>query len=512
VSEYYLPWPERRRPEFRGAAKLAATAARVLYQASAPIVRRFPGAIFTTAVVFSCLLAWLVALSLRAAWLVQQQAADDGAPWPNRWFSVEELRAAAAIANVGWPAWLLWALQSEFVRDVIGVVGVLAFVSLLAMFAIWWERKVSAFMQSRLGPMRVGGWHGWSQSLADGIKLIAKEDLIPDGADRALFRLAPYLAFVPALAAFMALPFGVYWVFRDLDVALLFILAMMGIEVVGVLIAGWASNNKWSVYGAMREACQMVGYEIPMGMSLLVPVMIAGSLRLNEIAQLQAGGWANWLAFHSPWAFIAMLSYFVASLASCKRAPFDLPEAESELVAGFHTEYSGFRWALFFFAEYAAMFVVSGLLTVLFLGAWDAPWSGLAPAAWLSPDAPLAQQLIAGVFFSGPLWFVAKCLFLIYVQMWLRWTLPRLRIDQVLYSCVQVMLPLIMLVLLASTFWELAVSASPAFGAVASVIQAILAILGAIIAIGILYVAAAGFRARRALVGDLAVERPLRGG
>lgn len=518
MSDYYLPWPERRSRALRGAAKAIAGGAAAVHAVAAPIVRRFPGTLFTLGVIATCLLTWLVALAMRAAWMLEAQVAADGAPAPGRMLSLSELSAALAIADIRMPALAVWPFQSPLVRDATGVAGVIGFVSLLAMFAIWWERKVSAFMQSRLGPMRVGGWHGWSQSLADGVKLMSKEDLIPDGADRPLFRLAPYIAFVPALAALMALPFGVYWVFRDLDVALLFILAMLGIEVVGVLVAGWASNNKWSVYGAMREACQVVSYEIPMGMSLLVPVMIAGTLRLSEIQQFQSGGWFHWIAFHSPWAFIALFTYFVASLASCKRAPFDLPEAESELVAGFHTEYSGFRWAVFFFAEYAGMFIVSGLLVLLFLGGWDAPWAGLAPAAWLRPDAPLGQQLVAGVLFSGPIWFILKCLFLIYVQMWLRWTLPRLRIDQVLYSCVQVILPLTMVVLLASTVWELLLQtgvpgvSAAAVQKLAGGISVVLALVGAVIAIAILAVAAAGHRGRRALVGGLAVDRPLAGG
>jgi NADH-quinone oxidoreductase subunit H len=363
--------------------------------------------------------------------------------------------------------------------------------------------------------MRVGGWHGWAQSPADGLKLIAKEDLVPDDADGPLFRLAPYLAFVPAVLAYLALPFGAYWVFRNLDVALLMIVAMLGIEVMGVLVAGWASNNKWSLYGAMREACQVVSYEIPLGMSLLIPIMVVGSLRLSgvgSIAEYQAGGWFNWLAWHSPWTFVAMFTYFIASLASCKRAPFDLPEAESELVAGFLTEYSGFRWSLFFFAEYAAMFVVCGVLVIVFLGAWDAPWVGLAPAGWATSDS-IWIQLAYGVVFSGPLWFIAKAIFFIYVQLWLRWTLPRIRIDQVLYSCVQVMLPLTLVVLLASVFWELGLQHDvAAFDAIANVISVILALIGAVGAFAVLFVAYAGFSRGRALVGTQAVDRPLPGG
>ena len=398
-------------------------------------------------------------------------------------------------------SWLLWPLQFGPVRDVMGLIGVIGFVSLFAMFAIWWERKVAGRIQSRLGPMRVGGWHGWAQSLADGIKLIGKEDLIPAGADRPLFRLAPYLAFVPALCAFVALPFGAYWVVRNLDVALIFVLAMVGVEVIGVILGGWASNNKWSLYGAMREACQMVSYEIPMGMTLLIPIMTVGTLNLVQIGEAQRDGWISWLAFRNPFLFVAMFAYFIASLASCKRAPFDLPEAESELVAGFMTEYSGFRWCLFFFAEYAAMFVVSALATTLFLGAWHSP----LPAAWgeaLAGGNWLAKGL-HGLLFSGPLWFIFKSIFLVYVQMWVRWTLPRIRIDQVLYACVQVLLPLAMVALLGNTFWELLVARGSVLAGLANVI---LSLIGAVLVLGFVVIMVYGRMNRRRLVGTLAVD------
>ena len=411
-------------------------------------------------------------------------------------------------------AWLIWLVQSPLVRDIVGMLGALTWVGVFGAFAIWLERKVSAHMQSRLGLMRTGGWHGWAQSPADGLKLIFKEDLVPDKADGPLFRIAPYLTFVPALLAYFALPFGLYWVFRNLDIALLFILAMLGLEVIGVLVAGWSSNNKWSTYGSMREACQVVSYEIPLGMSLLVPIMVVGSLRLagqGSITDYQAGGWFNWLAWHSPWTFLAMGTYFIASLASCKRAPFDLPEAESELVAGFLTEYSGFRWAMFFFAEYAAMFVVGGVLALLFFGGWDAPWVGLAPPGW-AESSHWGIQLLYGVIFSGPLWFIGKGLFFVYVHMWLRWTLPRLRIDQVLYSCIQVMVPLVMVALLASVFWELWAADSAGFRTFATVIRYILAAIGLVGVAAVLAITYVGIRRGVALVGTQAVRRPLPGG
>ena len=515
MADFYVPWPERKPTEFRGPAKVVAALSLALYRIFGPPIRRFPGVVFFGTLIAACLVTWLVGVAVQASeqavtYAVRNEIAGSGAT-----LTVAQLGEAAGAQNIAFPAAVLYPFQFGIVRDLLGIVAIVLFVSVLPAFLIWWERKVAGHIQSRLGPMRVGAWHGWSQSAADGVKLLAKEDFVPDGADAALFKLAPYLSFVPAILTFLVIPFGVFWVFRDLDIALLFILAMLGIEVMGVLLGGWASNNKWSVYGAMREACQVVAYEIPLGLSLLVPIMAAGSLRLSEIAAVQQGGWFNWLAWHSPWTFAAMFTYFVAALASCKRAPFDLPEAESELVAGFHTEYSGFRWALFFFAEYAAMFIVAGVCVILFLGAWDAPWAlqgdpGTFLFRWQHSDNLLAR-LAWGVAMSGPVWFIVKGLFLVYLQIWLRWTLPRLRIDQVLFSCLQVMLPLVMVVLLGSTIWELFLERGYAvFDDVARWISLGLALFGALMALAVIYVGWVGMR--RTPVGGMAVQRPLAGG
>jgi len=375
------------------------------------------------------------------------------------------------------------------VRDVVVVVGLLAFACLVAIIGIWGERKVSGRIQSRLGPMRTGAWHGWAQSLADGLKFVQKEDLIPREADQPLFRLAPYVTLVPAFCAYLAIPFNLGWVFRDSDVGLLFVLAMLAVEVLGVIMAGWASNSKWSLYGAMRAACQLVSYEIPMGLSLLAVVLTVGSLNLMTLGRAQEGGWFSWLIFRNPFLFLAFFTYYIASLASCKRSPFDLPEGESELVAGFHTEYSGFRFVMFFFAEYVAMFAVSALAAILFLGGWNAPVPGLC----------------------SPLWFVAKSTFLVWVQMWFRWTLPRIRIDQVMHACVKYLLPLTLLLFVGSSLWQLYDNpAHPWFAGFAGVIRGVLGLVGLVLLGLFIFGAGYGYCNRNRLVGSM-VRRHLPG-
>lgn len=491
-------------PVLAGAALVGVAAVIRFAEKIAGLLARFSGLVMLGATAGIVIVAWLFAGLFRL--VSSMPAAPDRGTWFGAALSADAINEALPSMIRCMPvAYLLWVLQFSLVRDLMIVIGFMIFVSLLAIFCIWWERKVSAHIQSRLGLMRTGMWHGWAQSPADGLKLLGKEDLIPDGADRPLFRLAPYLALAPVFAAFMALPFGAMWVFRDFDVGLIFILAMVGIEVVAVILAGWASNNKWSVLGAMREACQMVSYEIPMGMSLLIPVMTAGTMRLTELGEMQSGGWFTWLAFSNPFCFLAMFVYFIASLASLKRAPFDLPEGESELVAGFITEYSGFRWCVFFFAEYASMFVVAGVMTILFLGAWHSP-----VPVWLADrflGADIVSQAVRGVVFSGPLWFLGKCTFVIYVQMWLRWTLPRIRLDQVMYACVQVLLPMTMVLLLGNTFWELFNAPGyPEFVVFAKIVGIGTGVAGAFLAAGFVVISMYGRRKRYELVGDLAVD------
>ena len=310
----------------------------------------------------------------------------------------------------------------------------LVFILLYALVTIYMEMKVAAHVQDRLAYMRTG-WHGVLQPIADFIKLIQKEDIISVAADRKLFILAPYLVFVGTYGAYAAIPFSSIFIGSNIDLGAFFIVAISSLVVVGILMAGWASNNKWSIFGAVRSAAQLVSYEVPTALAILVGVMITGSLNLQDVTRFQVGGIQDWVIFGGPlpllqkllimpFTIVTFVILFVASLAEVNRTPFDLPEAESELVQGFFTEYTGMRWALFYIAEYANMFLVSAVAVSFFLGGWGSPF---------------------GTFLSGPIWgffwFVMKGMVLVFVQIWLRWTLPRLRVDQLMYTSWKVLTP-----------------------------------------------------------------------
>jgi len=358
------------------------------------------------------------------------------------------------------PAPLLWLAFA------LAVAGALAgAVSAFSGVASYVERKVAAHMQARMGPMRVGP-HGIFQWMADGLKVMVKEDLIPADADRPLFRLAPYIVFLGSFTVFLVLPFARGLSIADLDIGILYMVAVSSLVVMGLLMSGWSSGNKWALFGAMRSAAQIVSYEIPIGITIIAVVTLVGSLSMQEIVVAQArgfpfdlplpraidpggdgwGGLFGWFLFrYPPFTLAAFLIYFIASLAETNRTPFDIPEAESELVAGFHTEYSGMRFSAFFMAEYANMLAVAGIATTLFLGGW------LSPIPWGLADLFAGSPVLAGAAGTaeGLAWFFGKALFLIFVMMWLRWTLPRYRVDQLMDLCWKVLVPIALVNLLA---------------------------------------------------------------
>lgn len=303
--------------------------------------------------------------------------------------------------------------------------AVLGFISVSAMYLIWWERKVSAHIQTRVGPMRVG-WHGALQSVADAVKLLLKEDIVPVCVDKWVWWLAPFFVVVPAVMAFVAIPFGKNLIVKDLNIGILYILAITSVGILGIFMAGWGSNNKYSLLGGIRSAAQIISYEVPLLLSVITVLMFSGSLSMQKIVAAQAGRWY----IFNPNLAIACLIYLISATAEVNRAPFDIPEAESELVAGFHTEYTGMKFAMFFIGEYTNMFTVSAIAATLFLGGWSGPL--LPPVVW----------------------FLIKTYGIIFVMMWVRWTFPRLRVDQLMGFAWKVLTP-IAFVNLAVSGWLL---------------------------------------------------------
>jgi len=319
----------------------------------------------------------------------------------------------------------LGGIPLELLHIAIGLVALAAFVGLNAVLLVWMERKVAGHFQRRPGPFEVGP-HGLLQTVADAVKLIAKQLFVPKEADKVLFWAAPFLAFLPVFVTLLPIPWGKIIVAHEVNLGILLILAFAGIGVLSLCLAGYASNNKWSLLGAARSVAQSVAYEIPMLLSLVTVVMMTGTMNLSTIVESQ-GSWPwMWLGAMQPFAF---LIYFICALAETNRAPFDLPEAESELTAGFHTEYSGMGFGLFFLAEYANMIVVCGVATALFLGGWKGPGA------------------------DGPWWFLAKVYFLIFAMMWFRWTYPRVRFDQLLNIAWKWLIPLAIVNLLATAVY-----------------------------------------------------------
>jgi NADH-quinone oxidoreductase subunit H len=313
---------------------------------------------------------------------------------------------------------------------------VFAFAAVTAGVLSWVERRIAARMQSRVGPNRVGP-QGSLQWVADGLKCLLKEDLIPREADARLFKIAPYLVFLGMFGTFVVLPFSEKLVIADLNVGIFYIMAITAFVAVGIIMAGWSSNNKWSLLGGMRSAAQIISYEIPSGMALLTIVLTAGTLSMQGIIREQ--GWLpwQWNAFQTPFLFAGFFIYFTAALAEINRTPFDLPEGESELVAGYFTEYSGIRFAIFLLAEWADIYVISAIATVTFLGGWQVP--GFVPESIRT----LVQLLV----------FLGKVFALVFVIIWIRWTLPRIRIDQMMELCWKYLVPIAFVNLIGTAVW-----------------------------------------------------------
>lgn len=350
-----------------------------------------------------------------------------------------------------------------YLTYILVAIGLFSFAAVFALFGVYAERKVSAFIQDRLGPTEVGKF-GTLQTLADILKLVQKELITPAAADKLLFILAPGIIFISVYMGFAALPWAPGLVPSKINLGLYYIFAIISMETLGILMAGWGSNNKYSILGAMRSAAQIISYEIPAGFAIIAVVMITQSLNMQTIGLQQGvlsseptkflgfydvtkiGGILAWNIFRAPHLIIAFVIYFIASLAESNRAPFDIPEAESELVSGFHTEYSGLRFALIFLAEYSMMFLVSMIGVILFLGAWNTPLPNIGSlqlANWTT-------GVVWGIF-----WVALKSLTLVGVQMWIRWTLPRLRVDQLMTLCWKVLTPLAFACMLISGVWRI---------------------------------------------------------
>lgn len=319
--------------------------------------------------------------------------------------------------SLTWPHFIIF-----FLASVALLLVVLGFVT----YAIYFERKVIGWMQLRIGPNRVGPL-GLLQSVADVFKLLIKEDTIPQKADRNLFMLAPVIVFIPSFVVLAAIPFTAHIYFANMNVGLLFYIALSGISTIGIVLGGWASNNKYSLLGGMRSAAQMISYEIPLVISVIGIIMLSGTLNLKTIVEGQHGGFWHWNFLSQ---IIGFVVFFIAGISELNRTPFDLPEAESELVAGYHVEYSGFRFAFFMLAEYVYVFAIASLTTVLFLGGW------LAPFPFLD-------------FVPGLIWFLLKFAFIVFCLFWIRATMPRIRVDQLMSLGWKILLPLALI----NIFW-----------------------------------------------------------
>jgi NADH-quinone oxidoreductase subunit H len=403
-------------------------------------------------------------------------------------------RLVASVFDVDPAAWPhTWLVYLGFMVAAAGVA--VAFVGLFAGPVTWIERRVAGRIMSRIGPNRVGP-QGSLQWLADGIKCFLKEDLVPEGADDVLFRLSPYLVFAGMFGTFAVLPFGAHLVAADLDVGLLYLVAITALVVVGLLMAGWGSNSKWALFGGIRSAAQLVSYEIPMAFSLMCVVLTTGTLSTQGIVQAQGGMPWDWLVFRNPFLFAAFFLSFTAAVAEGNRTPFDLPEAESELVAGFAVEYSGMRYLFFYFAEWANLWVMSAVATLCFLGGWQVPGLSTEQIEAAEGWSAVGLEALSFLLFAGK----ASALVLLVIQ--LRWTLPRLRVDQLMIMCWKFLVPLSLAAILGALVMDAAV---PEGG------LADMAIRGAMVALGLLLAALYVRRIRAIYMADRDAYRRMEG-
>jgi len=355
------------------------------------------------------------------------------------------------------------------------LIFILPLLLLFMVLGVYAERKISAFIQDRLGPMEVG-YYGILQTVADLLKLLQKEDIVPQKAEAKLFKAAPIVIFLAVFAGFSVIPLSSSWSGASISSALFFFLAIIALDVIGIVMAGWSSNNKYSMLGTMRSAAQIISYEVPLGLSVLCVCIVCETLDLQAISVRQSmmttepqyflgvpswdvstlGGFLTWNIFQMPALFVAWLVFFIASLAECNRAPFDLPEAESELVAGFQTEYSGFRWAIIMLAEYGMMLLVSILGAVLFFGSWNSPLPNIGSvqlAVWTNGAPGSLASSLWGIF-----WLLSKAIFFVMLQMWVRWTYPRLRVDQLMSLSWKYLTPIVLVLVLVCGFWKVIIA------------------------------------------------------
>ncbi len=368
---------------------------------------------------------------------------------------VEQLGGLLA-EKIGMPVWaayliIMLVFAGAISQVFMGIAGLLT----------WVERKIAGYTQSRIGPNRVGP-AGLGVIIADGIKLILKEDIIPAAVDRPLFKMAPYVVVGGAMMVMAVLPLGPNWTPVDTDLGLLVYLAASSFVTMGIVMSGWASNNKWSTMGAARSVAQIVSYEIPVGLSLLPLVLLSGSLSFQSFVMMQGAYPWQWNAFHNPGLFIATWCYFIAGIAEINRTPFDIPEAESELVSGYNTEYSGMRFGMFFVAEFGNVWVISAITCIAFLGGWHFPGENWFVGTFFGGVRPLFSQVYEGAvsFWTftlfnllGFLTLMVKSAFFVVLIVLFRWTLPRVRVDQLMNVCWKYLVPMTIFATVVTGAW-----------------------------------------------------------